>query len=158
MQATTPVDSNTPNSRFFPPAAQCLAGLMLLGLLATGSAQAVDLNLSIRNLGSDKGTVYVALYDSADSFKSRGKGLAGQYIPVYGSTVTATFRGLQPGRYALSVFHDEHGNGKLDTNLLGLPTEPYGFSRDAVGTMGPPTFDAAAIDLKEDSSIVINLH
>jgi len=155
---TTNISNLSPaHPRLSHPASQCLAGLMLVGLLGAGAAQAADLNISIRNLRSDTGTVYVALYDNAESFKNRNKGLAGQYIPVHGSSVTATFRGLQPGRYALSVFHDESGSGKLDTNLLGLPTERYGFSRDAVGNLGAPSFDAAAIDLKEDSSIVITL-
>ena len=51
------------------------------------------------------------------------------------------------GRYAAIAFHDENGNGKLDKNFLGVPTEPYGFSNDAQGFLGPPTFDAAAVAL-----------
>jgi uncharacterized protein (DUF2141 family) len=135
-----------------PIAAACL-------LLAVGGvAGAADLKVSIENLASPGGTVYLALYDRADVFPQAGKNVAGQFMPVGEGTVTAAFLNLKPGRYALSVFHDENGNGKLDTNLLGIPTERYGFSRDAHGSFGPPDFDAAAIDVSKDTSIVITLH
>ena len=66
---------------------------------------------------------------------------------------------LAPGRYALFAMHDENGNGDLDRNLFGIPTESYGFSNDAAGTVGPPSFDAAAIEVKGDAPtrIVIRL-
>ena len=65
--------------------------------------------------------------------------------------------GLPAGRYVVKSFADENGNAKLDTNLLGLPTERYGFSNDARGRMGPPGFDAAAVPLDADHSITIRL-
>ena len=46
---------------------------------------------------------------------------------------------VKPGNYAIAVFHDLNGNGKLDRNLIGLPSEPYGFSND-VGRRGFPSF------------------
>ena len=55
------------------------------------------------------------------------------------------FSNLEPGRYAAIAFHDENGNGEFDTSFIGVPTEPYGFSNDAQGFLGPPTFDAAAV-------------
>ena len=55
--------------------------------------------------------------------------------------------GLPDGDYAVSAFLDENANMKLDANLFGLPTEPYGFSRDARALAGPPAFADAAIRL-----------
>jgi uncharacterized protein (DUF2141 family) len=54
------------------------------------------------------------------------------------------FTGLRPGTYAISVFHDENSNGKLDTNFLGIPKEGVGASNDAKGHFGPPKFADAA--------------
>lgn len=51
------------------------------------------------------------------------------------------FSGVRLGTYGLSAFHDKNGNGKLDTNFLGMPTEDYCASNDARGFMGPPSFD-----------------
>ena len=61
------------------------------------------------------------------------------------------FSNLEPGRYAAIAFHDENGNGKLDKNFLGIPTEPYGFSNNVQGFLGPPTFDAAAMALGDSN-------
>jgi uncharacterized protein (DUF2141 family) len=52
---------------------------------------------------------------------------------------------LDPGPYAIILFHDENGNGKLDKNALGVPTEPYGFSNNVQGFLGPPAFEKAVM-------------
>jgi uncharacterized protein (DUF2141 family) len=66
---------------------------------------------------------------------------------------------LHAGKYAIASYHDENGNGKLDTNALGIPEEGYGFSNDARGTFGPPKFSEAAFDFdgKTDRAIVFSL-
>ncbi len=56
------------------------------------------------------------------------------------------FTGVPAGRYALSVFHDENANQKLDT-LVGIPREGFGFSRNPVGRFGPPRFEKVSIEL-----------
>lgn len=53
--------------------------------------------------------------------------------------------GLSASDYALSVFQDENGNGKLDTNPVGTPIESYGFSNDAAGSFGPLSFQQALL-------------
>ena len=65
-----------------------------------------------------------------------------------------TFEELAPGRYAVAVYHDVNGNGRLDTVPPGLPTEPYGFSND-VGRFRPPSFDAALVGVGEGSTTVV---
>lgn len=54
------------------------------------------------------------------------------------------FSGIEAGTYAVSVFHDENSNGKLDTKFMGIPREGVGASNGAIGHLGPPKFDAAA--------------
>ena len=53
-----------------------------------------------------------------------------------------SFDGLPSGGYAVSLFHDENGNGKLDT-FVGIPREGVGFSRNPALMFGPPKFNAA---------------
>ena len=53
------------------------------------------------------------------------------------------FRGIPAGTYGASAFHDKNGNGKLDTNFMGVPVEDYCASNDARGFMGPPSFEDA---------------
>ena len=39
--------------------------------------------------------------------------------------------------------------GQLSSNMMGLPIEPYGLSRDARGNFGSPAFSDAALDVPE---------
>jgi uncharacterized protein (DUF2141 family) len=151
MQRTSQSRSSGVHTSFLVAA---LVGLWCM----SGTADSADLKVTINNLRGPGGVVYVALYDSADTFPQQGKGIAGQYFPATDTTASAAFLNLKPGHYALTVYHDENGNGHLDTNLLGVPVERYGFSRDASGSFGPPSFDSAMVDLQDDASITINLH
>ena len=61
---------------------------------------------------------------------------------------------LDPGQYAIILFHDENGNGKLDKNALGVPTEPYGFSNNVQGFLGPPAFRSAVMQITDSNKDV----
>lgn len=122
---------------------------------ASAAAHAYDLTVEVYNARSDKGTVDGALFGSEESWLKNS--LQGERQPAAARTVLV-YRNLQPGRYALSLFHDENGNGKLDSNIAGIPSERYGFSRDARGRMGPPTFADAAVELRGDTTISVKLH
>jgi len=117
-----------------------------VALTAPAAAQAQDLvlNLVTREAG---GSIAVAVYDDADAFRRSAAAVKTVTVPRSGTTTTVTIRDLPPGRYAVGTFHDTDGNGRLSTWPVGLPKEAYGFSRDARGRFGPPSFDAAAFDL-----------
>lgn len=66
------------------------------------------------------------------------------FMKVRDKQARCDFEDIPPGTYALAVVHDENMNGKLDTNLLGIPKEGYGFSNDAKALLGAPTFSAAS--------------
>ncbi len=63
------------------------------------------------------------------------------------ASVTLTFRDVKPGRYAIALLHDENANGKADRAAMMIPTEGFGFSRDAKVRFGPPKFAAAAFEV-----------
>lgn len=139
----------------WPSSAGMRGRLALAALLAPLGARAADLDLSIVN-APVQSRLYVALYDSADGYTAN-KALASRIVPAQAGATPLTFSGLAPGRYAVKVFADENGNATLDTNLLGLPVERYGFSRDARGSFGPPDFQDAAVSPDADPRIVIHL-
>jgi len=63
------------------------------------------------------------------------------FYPIAGEhSIEVTIENIPPGEYAISIFHDENDNGKLDTNFIGIPKEPYGFSNNPVIKLRPPTF------------------
>lgn len=125
-------------------------------LLAPLGALAAELQLSVADGPATQATLYVALFDSADGYTA-DKALASQTAPMRAGGAQIVFRGLPPGRYAVRMFADENGNAKLDTNLMGMPTERYGFSNDAKGNRAAPAFDAAAISVDADVKTTIHL-
>lgn len=125
--------------------------LAAASLLAATAAGAADLTLEVR--GQPVGTVYAALYDSADGWMQAGRAVKLAVIPA-GESPRVVFKDLPPGRYAVSLFDDVNGNGKLDRNPIGLPSERWAVSRDAKGRMGPPSFDDAAVELQADHAQV----
>ncbi len=113
---------------------------------------AADLTVVVHNVRSGEGQVMLGVFDNASSFPknvARGLQVAAAARDASGR-VTLVVRNLPPGSYALSAYHDLDANGRLNNNLLGLPSEPYGFSNNARGTLGPPSFQAAAFVVPEE--------
>jgi uncharacterized protein (DUF2141 family) len=68
-----------------------------------------------------------------------------------------TFQGIEKGEYAVSLYQDENGNGKLDTNFMGIPKEAYASSNNAKGFMGPPKYQEAKFIVDKNQTITILL-
>jgi uncharacterized protein (DUF2141 family) len=134
------------------------------------TSQIGTLKVTISGVRSGSGTIMIGLYDSGDGFLAAIKhstevGLLNDKGRVVGAALRAAagsqsivFTQLSRGRYAVIVFHDENDNGRLDENAWGVPTEGYGFSNNAEGFLGSPSFDAAGVSLDgADHSIAISL-
>jgi uncharacterized protein (DUF2141 family) len=107
------------------------------------------IHVEINGLRNDKGQLVCSLYSSADGFpKDAQKAIARTSAAIKDKRGVCEFMGIAPNAtYAISVFHDENSNGKLDTNFMGIPREGVGASNGARGHFGPPKFDAAAFSL-----------
>ena len=121
---------------------------LILGLTAITAlaAHAADLSIEVTLPGNKQGAVLAALFDKSEGFP-RGKPLQVASAQPSDGKAVVQFAGLPEGDYAVSVFLDENANMKLDSNLFGLPTELYGFSRNARSPVGPPLFSDAAFRL-----------
>lgn len=109
-----------------------------------------DIRLTVTEVPNDQGYLMVSLVDRAEGFPRVPDPIAAVRLKARTGSMTVHFPELAPGTYAISIYHDENGNEKLDSNLLGMPTEAYGFSNDARGSLGPPKFEAAAFTVGED--------
>jgi uncharacterized protein (DUF2141 family) len=138
-----------------PARARALSALAAL-IVPTGTL-AGDLTIEVSGVTRDRGRIYVAVYDRADTFPISGRQLVGQVLDPADRHVTVHFKDLTPGQYAAVAFQDSNGNGKLDKNFLGIPKEPYGFSNGARGSGGPPKFSEAAVTLSPDGATRIEL-
>ena len=129
---------------------RALAVLAILGLIATQVLADGDADLtvnfqSVRNTG---GQLYYSLYNTEDSYnKEQDEALSGQ-IPAQEGTDTLVLHHVKPGFYALTTFHDENGNGKLDRNFLGQPKEQFGISNITRTLWSKPKWDEVKFEVK----------
>ena len=105
-----------------------------------------ELIVRVTNIKKAEGQIRVAAYRPDQKFL--GEDIAMGVIAEVNEVgeVLATFKDLSFGTYGLSLYHDVNGNGELDTNFMGIPKEPYGFSNNARGTFGPPKYTAAQFE------------
>ncbi len=117
------------------------------------------LTVHVDGLKNDNGLVEVSIYSSDSGFPvDTGKALKNEFSKINDRQAEINFRDLEFGSYAISVYHDENGNRKLDTNWLGIPKEGVGASNNAKGRFGPPKFrDAEFYFGKPEETITIRI-
>lgn len=119
----------------------------LAALLVSGPAAAADLTVKLSGIKSTDGSVRVQLFSKADAFPD-GTPDQEQTLPASTDGVTATFKDLAAGEYAVGAFHDANGNGKLDANFMGMPTEDVGNSGEKA--LAKPGFDKSKFAVGAD--------
>ena len=108
-----------------------------------------DITVVISNFDNNQGKAYVALYNSEGTFLS--KGFEATFSKIENNSCEVTFKAVPNGTYAISMFHDENDNNKMETTLFGIPTEDYGCSNNATGFMGPPKWKDAKFQINNES-------
>jgi uncharacterized protein (DUF2141 family) len=134
--------------------------LIMTLALVSFSALAKPVTLKFDKTANKAGKIYYLVFNDARSFPDRpAKAIKNGIVPVSaGQSAVETTIDLPLGSYAISVFLDENGNGKLDTGLFGIPKERFGFSNNPTITTGAPTFQEAEIEVTESSQrFTINL-
>jgi uncharacterized protein (DUF2141 family) len=105
--------------------------------------------------GADTGAVMFGLYDAATY--DGGQPIRGARLDVAAGQRTATFEGLAPGEYAIRAFHDVNGDGQMNRNPFGMPIEPYAFSNNAVGNMGPASWERSRFTVEGATTQTISI-
>jgi len=119
----------------------------LLGQACRADAETLTVKLS--GLRAGTGVVRVMLWRDAAGFPTRPeKAVASKSLAVTATEAELSFTGLARGSYAAAAYQDLNSNGKLDLSFFGWPVEPTAASNGARGMMGPPSFAAAAFELK----------
>lgn len=124
--------------------------MLILALAAFApSAFAADLKIQIDGLRSASGTVLLDLHNDSSAFpREAAKAVRQVRIKVSGPSVSTTVKNLPNGVYAFTFLHDENGNGRLDTNGLGIPTEGVGFSNDPTIGLSAPSFQRCSFSIE----------
>jgi uncharacterized protein (DUF2141 family) len=97
------------------------------------------LTIHVENVGRG-GMVRLGLYDRAGYPDDQSKPIAAADVTAVEGETVVTLRDIPPGTYAIETYQDVNNNDRMDTTWLGLPLEPYGFSRDAHPVLSKPPF------------------
>lgn len=126
-------------------------GLLTLSLTALSIAPALasNLTLHLEDIRTASGHLQIALVDSEAGWNNASPPVHTKRIPATDGEIRLVFENLSPGQYAVMVMHDENDNGKLDTNLVGIPVEGYGFSNNP-RVMRKPTWEESRFDVGDD--------
>lgn len=118
-----------------------------------------SITVEVNGLRSNAGEVRVNLYDSKDGFPSEPeKAVMTLVSKIDNNRAKVVFKDIRIGNYAISVLHDENGNGRVDLNWLMIPKEGIGASNNPNFSIGPPGFNDAKFELSsEEMSIIIKV-
>jgi uncharacterized protein (DUF2141 family) len=97
------------------------------------------------------GEIRIAIFDSENRYMENPS--LAEIVPVSQTNIEWQIENLAYGQYAIAVYHDKNKNGKLDTNMLGIPLEEYGFSNNARGRFGPASWSQAKFTVNKRTTV-----
>ncbi|MFK7966310.1 MAG: DUF2141 domain-containing protein [Burkholderiaceae bacterium] len=122
----------------------------LIALAAAGmsAAGAMDVTIEVSNVESAEGNLNVAIYDNAADLEKRSTYRAKRQPAAQGK-MEIVFKDMPAGEYGVMLYQDINGNNELDTNLLGIPTEPWSASLLGRSVFGAPGWEDINFKLPE---------
>ena len=133
-------------------------GLVVLLALTPVTVQAAQLTVTVEGIRNTKGDIRLSVYGSPAEWPDHSVRGHDQVKHAEAGSVAFTFD-LPPGTYAINGFHDEIGNGKFKTSLIGFPEEGYFFSNNVRPFLSAPSFQSASFRLPpEGAGISISVH
>ncbi|WP_296704171.1 DUF2141 domain-containing protein [Algoriphagus sp.] len=139
---------------------QVILSFFLLSISTFQSKNEGEIHITIQESLNDVGMIQVLLFNNKEGFPSDPeKALKSISLPIKNKKAEIILKGIQPGSYAISVFHDDDKDGKIKTNALGIPIDKYGFSNNPTLLFGPPSFSRASFVVKDKPvKVEIKLH
>jgi uncharacterized protein (DUF2141 family) len=130
--------------------------LVLISAASSVWAQSspVCATIKVEGLKPAGGFLYLSAYDSAASYFK--KPIWQTRVKVSEATETIQLCGLSADEIAFTGFQDLNDNGKLDSNPLGIPNEPYG-SSGTPPMFSAPTWESTKVKFIPDSVIAIKM-
>lgn len=135
-------------NRLTKPRSAMIAAALATAVTWTQPLSAGQVEITVTGVTAPTGFIMIGVADAAgaNEFPYPKTWAANVRLPARQGEVIKTLT-MPPGRYAVAVYHDRDNSGKLETGAFGIPKEPVGFSNNPTFLFGPPSFDAAAIQL-----------
>lgn len=140
----------------FPRAALC-ASVCLLLLSGPVRAAATEVVVRVSGIAASTGEIGCALFPAGAAFPMEVGGARQVWVKADVAGVACRFADVAAGTWAVSVSHDLNGNRKVDTNLLGIPTEAWGVSNNVRPMLRAPRFDEAAFKVADGQTVELDV-
>jgi uncharacterized protein (DUF2141 family) len=129
--------------------------IVILGSLAPPANP--KLTIKISNIEKMKGSIIVGVFSGESTFLKEGAAFKNYTITVNKEVATLTITDLPKGEYAISMYHDENSDKKMNTNFIGIPKEAYGFSNNIIPRLSAPKYTDCKFNFSEDKTLQIKL-
>lgn len=130
-------------------------GSLSMILLLSQNANAAELTVNISDIEQGKGHLLIAVFEGKENYND-GKSVQASKVKAEHKKESVVFKDLIDGEYAVKMYQDENDNNELDSNMMGIPKEGYGFSNN-VGMFGTPKYKEAKFTVKNNTVIEIDL-
>ncbi len=120
--------------------------LAVVGALGAFTTATVRVELSLSSTAPARGCIRLAIFDCPRAF-AHDESHFGEVLELSGvvaSNLRLQLPPLAAGTYVIAVYHDLNNNGRLDRNVFGIPTEPYGFSKEPTNKWQKPSWEDIA--------------
>lgn len=132
----------------------CPIVIWILATSFTSTDVSGNLIIEISNIKKAKGTIWMGIYDSEDTYLVDEKSIIkGVEVDKTGK-LQVEIPMLRYGTYAVGLYHDLNNNGEIDRNFIGIPSEPFAFSKKPKSRWRLPKFKEVQFDFKEDRQIL----
>ncbi|MFT7560446.1 MAG: hypothetical protein ACI93R_002366 [Flavobacteriales bacterium] len=128
----------------------------LISVTAFAADTAKTISVKVEGIHKASGTIYLTGYNNSSDFSAFENPTFSQVHVVTKKSETLEITIPSDGEYAFSVYVDQNANDKIDSNAMGIPKEPYAFSGN-VSPFGPPSYEAAKVDVKSGDTLILKV-
>lgn len=115
--------------------------------------ETTNIQLEISGFNNTNGQLAIAIFNNANSFESENDTYKDSTLIVTGDEMIILIEDVDPGTYAISIFHDENTNEELDVNWLGIPEEGFGFSNNPAIGFSAPEYNDCSFTIEENTTL-----
>jgi len=123
-------------------------------ILPLKSIEYGSIQIKISGIKELKGELRIAMFNSEKTFEDSENPVESKIITIKEKQHLVVFENVPYGVYGIVVFQDENMNKKLDKNIIGFPTERFGFSNN-FRPRSKPKFDKFKFKFNNK---LLNLH
>lgn len=129
----------------------CLSGASLTAASKAVAQETTSLELTVSGMEQHEGALRIALFHGEENYNTSNP-IMGTLAMVDGDVATVTFSSVVEGEYGIKLFHDVNNNDEMDTNVFGIPKEPFAFSNNAPARFGPAVWDDAKFEITAEKN------